>query len=298
MLYCGGGIIGPDTHCVLDECMPDEPTNGCLFAAAVEANVRYPWPARRRLRRKLAQLDMLTVRDLASAQMLAQLGVKRPVDVIGDIVLWLEAQRELPPGVPTSDGYMAINLAPRWLDAPQWHGWIAEQLAHTANTLKLRPVFIPLSTLADDDRPEHRHIAERMRQIDPTLDPLLIEDDISPREVAAAIGGARFAIGMRLHACVIAFSQRVPFVGIAYHPKLIAFAQTVGLGRFVPGPATRTQDRRRYGYSFASTGLARRALAPLCTDAVETMSFNMLTPLKQKLADVFDQLMRGPWGAP
>jgi polysaccharide pyruvyl transferase WcaK-like protein len=90
-----------------------------------------------------------------------------------------------------------------------------------------------------------------------------LQDNIDPRTVSAVYGRAKLVVGMRLHACVMAYGRRTPFVAIAYHPKLHGFAATVGASDFVLPRQARPQAAKIYGYRFEDTGIDGEQLAPL-----------------------------------
>jgi len=59
---------------------------------------------------------------------------------------------------------------------------------------------------------------------------LIIDQQLSFREVASIISTFDLVIGMRLHALILAALYEVPFVPISYDPKIDRFVQRLGLG--------------------------------------------------------------------
>jgi len=59
------------------------------------------------------------------------------------------------------------------------------------------------------------------------------------RSAESVISGAHALFGSRLHACIMAYSHRVPFVAYSHDPKLISFCEDIGMksalspGRFL-----------------------------------------------------------------
>ncbi|MBQ7567224.1 polysaccharide pyruvyl transferase CsaB [bacterium] len=48
---------------------------------------------------------------------------------------------------------------------------------------------------------------------------------LQPRQILGVIGGAEWVLAMRLHALIFSASQGVPFMGIAYDPKVASFCE-------------------------------------------------------------------------
>lgn len=50
-----------------------------------------------------------------------------------------------------------------------------------------------------------------------------------PEEAAEVLSDSRVVVGMRLHALVLAAAAGVPFVGVAYDPKVSSFSRSVNM---------------------------------------------------------------------
>jgi polysaccharide pyruvyl transferase WcaK-like protein len=293
----GGGVIEPSTNCVLLKChsfvsrQSDESLS--LLCSAAEGGVHYGWTVRRQLRKALARVRHLYVRDHLSAQVLNRLLPKRKVDVVGDIVLWMRAGAKPSCNVTSSGRFIAVCLAPRWSDEPGWQGWISEQLVRISRELKAAVIFVPFTGSFDDDRPEHARIARVMRRSAPDVEVVCITSPAEPREVAAVLGRSILVVGMRLHACVMAISQRVPCIGLAYHPKLIAFAQTMGCDRFfIPSVSGELkQSRHCYGFRFCDTGIGSIDLVRTAREAIDLFDFSALDVMRQRSRDAFTTVL-------
>ncbi|MBP3960064.1 polysaccharide pyruvyl transferase family protein [Gemmata sp. G18] len=291
VLFVGGGVVESMPHSVLARCRrlvrDSRPARVSLFAAAVEADVKYRMLVRWQIRRALGGMAQLYVRDVLSAEVLRRLVPKRTVTVTGDVVLWMQAEPELPIPVRSIGRYIAVSLADVWKGTPGWCDWLAAQLARIARRLDAAVVFVPCSARFSDDCGEHDRVAGQLAALNPNIPVVRIGDGLGPRGVAAVLGGAVLAIGMRLHACVMAYAQRTPCVGLAYHPKLIGFARTTGCDHwFIP---TRTLGKQTapYGYTFADTGLATTDLESVAMDALENTSYERLDELRGQLVEAF-----------
>jgi len=71
--------------------------------------------------------------------------------------------------------------------------------------------------------------------IDDSLRPrlLLLEEEYDQHEIKALIGRCDFFVGSRMHACIAAFSQCVPAVGLAYSRKFHGVFESVGMEELV-----------------------------------------------------------------
>ncbi|WP_285017307.1 polysaccharide pyruvyl transferase family protein [Novosphingobium sp. fls2-241-R2A-195] len=61
-------------------------------------------------------------------------------------------------------------------------------------------------------------------------------DFAEPRELAHALSGFDCVLAHRLHACIVAYSYRVPTIGFAWDCKLRSFFELTGRGAFVVDP--------------------------------------------------------------
>jgi len=293
-LITGGGIISPGKLSVLFRCAPVlrkiAPSVVGLFAAAVETGVRYPFLTRRRIRRLLRRVNPLYVRDVPSAVTLRRI-VGRHVTVTGDSVLWLKADDPLPDGLLKADRFIAVSLRDHWAGNPGWYAWISRQLKAISEQLHAPLVFVPFSWLETDDRLEHRKVCEVLHFLAPDVQAHCIDAVLTPRQAAGVLKRAVLTVGMRLHACVMSYAQRVPFIALAYHPKILGFAETVGWEKYVtPSHLPFRQSTRSYGYTFSDVKLEEQ-LEGVVIDAMENGKFNRLDPLRERVARAFLRLL-------
>jgi hypothetical protein len=296
ILLCGGGIVEPNETCVLSKCgelIRRNREGAAIFAGSVEHGVKYGWLRRRRIARLLRHMRGICVRDELSAEALARIVPERTseIEVVGDCVLWLAADDTYM--MPEEAGeFIAVTLCPRWSGSEAWHGWIAGQLAEVAQHLACAVVFVPFSVQHDDDRAEHRIVQRRLKEDYPRIRAFCVEEALSPRQLKGVLGRASAVVGMRLHACVMAYAAERPCVALGYHPKIHGFARTVGGGVGVmPAemPGGQTAD---YGYSFETSGLREHRLLPCVAAAMERRDFGRLGRLKAKLVDAFVRVLR------
>jgi polysaccharide pyruvyl transferase CsaB len=199
----------------------------------------------------------LTVRDAPSADLLAGLGLPRPV-IAADLALALPDVQ-----VPVQDrlvvclrpwtgggGLLPASLrARRSGAAPEAALAVtAAELDRVASVTGLTPHLVALQ--ADRDGPLHDAVAARMTGPVTTSRPALAE-------LPGEVGSGRVVVAMRYHAALCAVLAGRPAVLVAYSPKVEALAGELG-------PAGRLLPWRAEGLSQAAEAVA--AVAGRSTD--------------------------------
>ncbi len=213
-------------------------------------------PVRSRTGRLLVRLvasdvQLITVRDAASARDLAEMGVTRPpVEVTADPVLGLDPARtgrekgmEIleragilePPATgggnnsrPGEDGGSGTAVPVVGVSVREWPGFGAEQqraLARVGDDLcrrGYRVLFIPLHY--PEDLAVSRQVAAMMQE-----GAIVLERGLTVGEAVSLFGCLDLLIGMRLHALILAAVMGVPPLGISYDPKIDRFLEQLGL---------------------------------------------------------------------
>jgi len=297
ILVAGGGVIEPLERSVLFRCAPYlrksfASTIG-LYAANVEYGTKYKWLMRWKIKNLLREFDRLYVRDVLSANVLKSIVPKRNVEVIGDAVLWMKPSPNIPQDIESLGSFITVHLASHvsWKEDSAWHDWISTQLSKLAVELKAAIVFVPLSVQANDDIQEHRLVANKIHALNSEIDIRCIEDNLEPRQISALLGRSILTIGMRLHGCVMAYAQKTPFVALVYHPKVFAFAKTVGWEEFcLPKTLPAFQSPEAYGYTFYDTQIVKTDLCSISLKALEYSNFEKLELFKNRLSNAFVDL--------
>jgi len=289
LLFSGGGIVENAAKGTILKCAPLitelNPSSVWLYAGSVEFGVRYSWPIKRRLRAILGTFNGIYVRDVLSAEALSDIAPNAQIQTIGDSVLGM-----LPSdgGVPFpfgSEPYIAVCLSPRWKDNREWTEWIVRELTDLARKEQIRLVYVPMTGNYDDDREEHNRIATVIAEQAPDISQHVIMDTLRPRQISSILGNAELTIGMRLHACILSYSQRTPCVGISYHPKLFGFARTMDIDDyFLPVAASHEQHNGTYGYHFSPALYDAGALVDKSISAMKHFPFHMLSVYRTRLS--------------
>ncbi|MDQ7800206.1 MAG: polysaccharide pyruvyl transferase CsaB [Armatimonadota bacterium] len=160
-------------------------------------------------RRAMEGAAAITVRDQDSADRLRELGVERALEVVCDPALALSASASHLP-----DRTLVVCVR-RWPGVSWSH--LLEALRRAAREAGLQPQVVCLHRAAD------RSVSE---DVAAQLGCDLVVPS-SPGEALEAVAAARVVVGMRLHALILAAAARVPFVGLAYDPKVSSFAASM-----------------------------------------------------------------------
>ncbi len=175
----------------------------------------------RKLVRLIAnQADALTVRDSASAQLLKEIGVQKPAEIVADPAFALQ------PPTTKAPVKSSCIFAPRaWKDDTlgRMIGENAGDFWRTFEGKTGAPTLILPMHLPDD--------ANYVRQL-PGGDKLSVADwnegRLSVVQTLGLVAQSRFVVAMRLHALIFAARCGVPFAALSYDPKVDALASASG----------------------------------------------------------------------
>lgn len=186
-------------------------------------------PLQRPLSRRVARAALdhashVSLRDEPSVELAREIGVRRPIDLVPDLALGLEA-----PQVEASAS-LVIAVRGRGL-RPSVLGMLRSALAALTDLDEV----IALPMHEPFDRPASEAVVRDISRGRVT------PPDPGHGTALRTIGSARLVIGMRLHALVFAALAGIPAVAIPYDPKVRAFAAAVGqriIDPMAPGAAT------------------------------------------------------------
>ncbi len=203
------------------------------------------------LRWSLKRANFTATRDAGSLKLLHSMGIHRPnIKILPDLAIALKKdgpnlecllERE---GLRLSRPYIVLNL--RSPDPQQyktnWGEPQFETLALTCREVIDRYGYslVCVSLVMGKNQPiqyqnqigDDRLLAEFAEQIGRPQYVHVLQADYYPQELATILGGAQFAIGMRLHFLILASSNFVPVIALDYAPKVRAFMQSAGLDQY------------------------------------------------------------------
>ena len=173
-------------------------------------------------------VDLVTLRDSLSVQVLAQLGVTRPeIHLTADPAFCLpnpdpdaEAAYLLAEGYEPDKDYFLVSLRP-WRGIDARLGALAAAIDHTWETYGAEPVLFALEPRRDT--PQIRALARLLH-----CPCRIVETPGQWQQLAALIRRMRAVLSMRLHPLVFATGQGVPVAGLVYDPKVNGLMEELG----------------------------------------------------------------------
>ena len=174
-------------------------------------------------RRAFMTADGIAVRDPASSKTLLELGVKRPVTVAADMA-WL-----LPPANSQQDsdqfgvaGMKTIGISAR----PHGKGEDTAKLIAAICRKLYDNGYVP--TLVEMDQKFDFGMIQQVEKVYGGKIPSL-RKVTTPMDMQRRLARMDGLIAMRLHAGILAATVNMPSVMLSYDPKVLAFANEVGL---------------------------------------------------------------------
>lgn len=177
------------------------------------------------------RVQLITVRDEESYELLKRLGVKRPrMEVMVDPVVSLKPVKPKTPEFQEiarlkercrAEGRPLIGIAPRpWKDLQAFQQALTETAGRLQKEENAEILLIPM--YAQQDLAFCEEMAAHLPGVH------VMRGEYNPAELLALFQELDFMIGIRLHALIIAAVAYVPMVGITYDPKIDAFLQRLG----------------------------------------------------------------------
>lgn len=172
----------------------------------------------RRLVRLIAnQADALTVRDDDSARLLKEVGTRGVLTTVADPAFALTPDTA---GI-TSNSPAAVLSLRAWKNDVLGQALTGADLVNRLSNLTRGPVeAVPMHL------PEDTEYARRVLGDTPAFD--WRANGRTIEQTLARFAGARLVVAMRLHALIFAARCGVPFVALAYDPKVTALATAAG----------------------------------------------------------------------
>lgn len=178
-----------------------------------------------RAARVLNHCDIITLRDEESLSLLKKMGVTRPrILLTADETLTLEVPSSLQSApvrakLCLEEGrYLVVSVRRSKAITDAMLNQLADSVSAVSQRTGLTPVLIPMHP--DVDMQPTREFAQML-----TVPTVLADSLSSIQEVMGLIRSSRMVIGMRMHTLVFAACCHVPFLGLAYDPKVESFVR-------------------------------------------------------------------------
>lgn len=186
------------------------------------------WISRLLVRLICNRVDLITLRDEESKNLLQRLGVTRPpIYVTADPTFALKAtepekcrQYLMQEGLQTNGKPLIGICLRKWSHLENLKAEMAQICEWLRDNLKSQILFIPMQFSQDKDLSEE--MAKRTNS-------KVLSREYPPADLMGLIGLMDLVIAMRLHALMFAAAQGVPFVGISYDPKVDQFVRAFDL---------------------------------------------------------------------
>ncbi len=190
-----------------------------VFAQGV-GPLRRPWIGAL-TRRILDRVDLLTVRDPDSRNLLHALGVRQAIHVVADPVFALEP-------APAERAEALLSEFPRPRLGVALRSWgesaFLEPLIAALRTWRdfAGGSIVPIAFHPVRDLGVCQRVAAAFGRS--------VLTDLQPQEMMAVIGALDLLVAMRLHAMISAVAMGVPMIGLSYDPKVDALFRRVNVG--------------------------------------------------------------------
>jgi polysaccharide pyruvyl transferase CsaB len=174
--------------------------------------------------------QVVTWRDVDSARLAAEVGVRAPVQLVvpdpayslapASVEMVAATLRDR--GLPAGIRYLAVCPRP-WLGRTTYQQHLGTAIARVAAALDLAVVFVPFQERIDGPL-----CAELRARPDLADRAWVVSGADDPAVVAGILGGAELAVTMRLHSGILAAAAGTPAAAIDYDPKVRAFLRQTG----------------------------------------------------------------------
>jgi len=177
-----------------------------------------------RVRRSLNKVELITLRESGSFNVLNEMGITTPethITADAAFALLSEGDDNLQlHKLGITDNYFCIALRPWATNPPDMEAQIASFADYLVDTYGYQAVFVPM-------RPEQdREIAHRTMAL--MKHPAVYVEPQNYNVARQMLGMASFAVCMRLHALIYATEMGVPAIGLVYGPKVRGFMDAMG----------------------------------------------------------------------
>jgi polysaccharide pyruvyl transferase CsaB len=177
----------------------------------------------------LGNVDLITVRDRRSQQILEEIGLQREVTVTADPALLLtpepvtvaDLKRE---GITNNRRLIGMSVREAGVAAPDiheehYHLLLANAADFMIERFDADVIFIPMEPSEFDLQNSHAVISKMLRPQHASI----LKGTYSSGQVLSILSKCEFAVGMRLHFLIFSAIQGIPFVALPYSPKVGGF---------------------------------------------------------------------------
>lgn len=183
----------------------------------------------------LNKVDLITLRDEDSHQLMQELKITKPrMEVTADPVYALEnietekvteiLKRE---DIPTERPYIGVSVR-NWKNHEEIIDKLSIAFDEIYDTLGIDYLFIPLHY--PDDLNFSKKVKERMKHQNACH---IVGGEYNVDEIKGLVGRCELMLAMRLHALIYAVTELTPIVGLSYDPKVQAHLEGLEINESV-----------------------------------------------------------------
>ena len=173
--------------------------------------------------------ENVSVRDPESKQLLERLGIKKPIEVIGDPAFTLYQPKEKHAQVPKKVGISAVPIynANYWPsgDVEKYESYVESMAANLDKLVETKNVDITFfATKYPQDVTVTKDIQKKMRYAKRTT---IVDQNLKPNALLNMTAKQDIVIGTRLHSLILATDSATPIIAISYHQKVKDFMKLI-----------------------------------------------------------------------
>ena len=173
------------------------------------------------VKKALNKADYITLRDEYSKQLIRNIGVKQPIDIVPDPVMGLHFDKNNTSMniVNKASEYITISIR-KW---KKTEPTFLKNIAAVCDNIMdkgIDIVFIPMH--GEVDEKISKQVVELMNN-----NPTVLSHKSTIEEKVSYIENSKLMIGMRLHALIFAANVSTPMIGISYDPKIDSYLSLV-----------------------------------------------------------------------
>lgn len=180
----------------------------------------------------LNTVDVITLRDSDSAEVLKDLNVTNPkITVTGDAAFGLEecdekGAKEVLAKYGVTGKFFAVSVRNINSDNGEFIKGFAQMTDYIADRYQMTPVFVPMQFTKD--KKISMDIIAHMKS-----KACFIDENIDVAKIMGLVGCSDTVIAVRLHMLVFGAAMGVPVLGINYDPKVKSNILSLGLGECI-----------------------------------------------------------------
>lgn len=181
----------------------------------------------RRVKRIVDKVDLITLREEDSFNLLKNIGIDKPqILITADPVLTTKPPEEavidnifIKEGIPLDAKLIGVNIR-KWKLSVDLKTQLAQSLKYIYNKYGLLPLLIPMSHEDLDI------ILETSKLLDVPY--RILTNIYEPEEIIGIMGRLDMVIAMRLHTLIYASIAETPMIGLIYDPKIKGYLDYIG----------------------------------------------------------------------